>query len=65
MITGPTPTENTLPLRITGFSTLAEALDYAAGERLDVIFTETGVSYTQSCRMLSFESRRDRWRDVS
>lgn len=31
MITGPTPTENTLPLRITGFSTLAEALDYAAG----------------------------------
>src|SRR5574337_851150 len=31
MITGPTPTENTLPLRITGFSTLAGALDYAAG----------------------------------
>ncbi|PWB47165.1 MAG: fatty acyl-AMP ligase [Candidatus Methylomirabilota bacterium] len=31
MTTGPTPTENTLPLRITGFSTLAEALDYAAG----------------------------------
>ena len=31
MITGPTPTENTLPLRVTGFSTLAEALDYAAG----------------------------------
>ncbi|MDE2058356.1 MAG: fatty acyl-AMP ligase [candidate division NC10 bacterium] len=31
MVTGPTPTENTLPLRVTGFSTLAEALDYAAG----------------------------------
>ncbi len=30
MRTGPTPTENTLPLRVTGFSTLAEALDYAA-----------------------------------
>ncbi|PWB76736.1 MAG: fatty acyl-AMP ligase [Candidatus Methylomirabilota bacterium] len=31
MITGPTPTENSLSLRAGGFSTLAEALDYAAG----------------------------------
>ncbi|WP_337287530.1 fatty acyl-AMP ligase [Candidatus Methylomirabilis sp.] len=31
MKTGPTPTENSVPLRISGFSTLAEALDYAAG----------------------------------
>jgi fatty-acyl-CoA synthase len=30
MKTGSTPTENSVPLRISGFATLAEALDYAA-----------------------------------
>jgi len=46
-----TPTENTLPLRYGDFSTLADALDYAAQGETGPIFTMVKANSKPCCRM--------------
>ena len=58
-----TPTENTVEFRAADFSTLCEALDYAALGQTGSNFYGSRANCLPSCHMRIFESRHYRWRE--